>query len=156
MSYLENFLITLFISIAAALIVYIIKRRKTPAIWAYIASWMLDFSQTILAPLGAKNLFYISLLSHTAGIFIFPIILVILDILLIELRLLRYLNPFKRLLPQNFKILIKIEHIVYRFQKYHTIPTPTRVKTVYLVSVFAGIFHLLINIILSYFGFPLF
>jgi hypothetical protein len=85
------------------------------------------------------------LFSHTIGIFIFPLALVLIDILLIELRMVKRIRPISFLLPKGFKSAIKAEMIVEKFQLYGLIPQPIRIRRVYTAGVIAGVVHLLIN-----------
>ena len=98
-----------------------------------------DLPWILLSPFGVTHLENLLLFTHTVGIVLLPLGLVIIDIFLIELNLLKYLEPFNRIVyPKSLRIAIKIEKVVERLQKYNAIPRAIRVRRVYLVGVFSG------------------
>ncbi len=129
------------IAAAAFAVTYILHRRFSLALWAYIAAFLPDWFMA-LTLLGAENLETTSLFSHTIGIFLYPIALLILDIFLIEASFLRYLKPLREVLPAGLKKAVKAEEVLERFQRYHTIPTAERLGKVYAVGLLGGIVHL--------------
>ena len=144
---LTEMFLPVIIGFVAAVIAYVIYRRKTIAVWAYLAAFFPDLPILVLKPLGAAGLDNTLLLTHTIGLFVFPIILVIVDILLIELKMISLLKPLGPILPKNIKKALRIERLIERFQDYGAIPSPIRVSTVYIVGVMAGLIHLVINLL---------
>lgn len=127
-------------------IILLLTRKISIAVWGWIASFFPDLPVFWLSPLGATNLGATLLVTHTVGIFLFPLILVIADILLIEAL---WLARFSWLpLPKNLKTAGKAARTL---QKYRTLPKPIRIKYVYLVGVLAGIIHLAINLLVGFF-----
>jgi len=128
-------------------LVYLIYRKRSVSLWGWIASFFPDMPVFWLATLGATNLGTVLLFSHTLGIFVFPIFLVIIDILLIEIAWLKYISwlPY----PKYMRTVDKIERIIEKLEKYNAIPRPIRVKRVYVVGVIAGIVHLALNILIG-------
>jgi len=128
------------IAIISAVAVYAVHRRFSLSLWAYLAAFFPEWP-VFLELFGAENLSTVTLLSHTVGIVIYPIALIVLDVFLIEASLLRYLKPFRDFLPKGIRKVLKAEEVLERFQRYHSIPTPDRLTSVYAVGVFAGIVH---------------
>lgn len=146
---LEHVLYSVMTGITMVFLSYMIYRRPSICFWGWIAGFMPDLPVLIQTPLGVPvwNLFWALVLSHTLGIIIFPIVLLIIDVLLIELGLIRYLKPFYTLMPPSARTAIRIESFVERLQGYSFIPMPERLKSVFLVGALAGIVHLAINLI---------
>ena len=140
-------IITILIGILSALLAYVLYRRTSVMLWGYIAGTLPD-SPYGLTLIGVTNIQNLLIITHSFGIILFAILLVILDIFLIELSLLRYLSPLKGLL-KPLKPLFAAEEVARRLEKYNTIPRPERLKSVYVVSVVAGIIHLCINLIIG-------
>lgn len=148
-----HFVLPVIIALAAAATVYLRYRKASVAVWGFVGSLFVDAPMILLAPLGATSLFNVSLITHSLGIIIFPIILVIIDILLIEFRLLKYLKPVYGLLPSTLKTAVRIEMQVEKLQNYHAIPGPERIQSVFVAGVLAGAVNLIISGVLFYFGF---
>lgn len=125
---------------------YLIYRKISVATWAYISAFLPSAPVFVLSLLGASNLILFSWLSHTLGILIYPAVMVIIDILLIEISLLRLVKPFGFILPASFKAAIKVEGIISTLEKYYAIPRPIRVQRVYIVGVMAGLVNLIFSL----------
>ncbi|MBL7206234.1 MAG: hypothetical protein ISS36_01405 [Candidatus Aenigmarchaeota archaeon] len=143
--------ISIIVGITAAIIAYAIYRKASVSLWAYLAGFLLDLPIFILIPFKVSNLDNLLLFSHTAGIFIWPVILVILDIFLIEAQLLKYIVALLKLIHlgisnKSVKRLEKIDGLLERLEEYHIIPAPIRLSRVYIVGVMAGVVHLVINL----------
>ncbi|MBI4020554.1 MAG: hypothetical protein HY367_04430 [Candidatus Aenigmarchaeota archaeon] len=144
---MHNVIITPFIGLISASIIYLIYRNGGPAAWAFIAAMLID-SPKILILFGVENIDTLLFYSHTTGIFLFPILLVAIDILLIELSLVKFLKPFKNF-SKTLRELLMLEDAIERLQKYHAIPRPIRVARLYLVAVITGVVHLVLNFIIG-------
>ena len=138
--------ITVLAGLISAAIGILIYRRIHIGFWGFLGGIAADWPKYLLATLGATNLHNVLLVTHTAGIVLFPIILVILDILLLEVSLLRYLKPFYFILPKQLKAAVRFEKKIEGLQKYNAIPRPIRIGAVYSVGVIGGIIHLAINL----------
>lgn len=125
---------------------YLIYRKVSVAFWAYISVFLPSIPVFVLSVLGASNLVLVSWLSHTIGILIYPVIMAIIDILLIEISLLRFVKPFRFLLPGAFRTAIKIEETIETLEEYHAIPRPIRVQRVYIVGIIAGLVNLIFSL----------
>ena len=145
MAYLISLGISLLIGLLTGILAWASFRRYHIGLWAFLAGVAPDWPRILLAPLGVANLDSLLWITHTVGIFIFPIILVIADILLMEIGLVRYLKPFHNFLPTQIKSAIKIESFLERLQKYNIVPKTEKMQLVYLTGVMAGLIHLLIN-----------
>ncbi|MBU0898626.1 MAG: hypothetical protein ABIH55_03150 [Nanoarchaeota archaeon] len=128
-----------------AILAYVIYRSKAESLWGWIASFFFDLPVLWLVPLGVTNIGNLMIVTHTAGILVFPIFLVMIDIILINLAILKHFSwlPF----PKSFSNINKINKIVETLKKYNTIPIPVRVERVYVIGALAGIIHLAINVI---------
>lgn len=128
---------------------FMIYKRPSICAWGFIAGFIPDLPVLIQTPLGVPvfSLFWVLVLSHTLGIIIFPLILLIIDVVLIEIGLIRYLKPLYLILPDSFKTAIKVESAIERLQGYSLMPMPERLKSVFVVGVLAGIVHLIINLV---------
>lgn len=123
---------------------YAMYRKKSVAFWAFIAALLPDVPSLVLPSFGVTNLDNLLLFTHTVGIFVLPLILVIADIVLIEFSLLRYLAPFNRILyPKSLRLAIRLEKIIERLQHYYALPRPVRIQRLYLVGLLAGTLQLL-------------
>ena len=131
--------------IVTVVLCLVIFRKKSLGVWGWIASFFPDMPLFTLAFFGATNLGNVLLFSHTAGVLIFPIFLVLIDVLLIEIGWLKYISwmPY----PKYMKNVRRVESIVEKLEKYNAIPRPARVKRVYLVGILAGVVHLTINLL---------
>ncbi len=135
-------------AVIASVVTLSLNRRAYYILWGFIGSLLVD-SPYILALFGVTNLYGLLLFSHTVGIFLFPIILAFFDVLLIELSLLKYLKPIKWILPKYLKNAVIFEAYVERLQKYHTVPRPVRVHTVYIIGVVSGVTNLVVSLALG-------
>ncbi len=126
---------------------YYLYRRHSVILWGYLAGVLPDFPHA-LNFLGVTNTYNLLVITHTFGVFIFTSLLIILDILLIELSLLKYLYPFRFLLTP-IKPLLIAGKAAERLEKYNAIPRPERLQTVYVVSIVSTMLHLIINLILG-------
>ncbi len=126
-------------------VTYLVYRKSSVSVWAWIASFFPDMPVFWLATLGATNLGGVLLVSHTMGIFLFPLLLVIVDILLLEIVWIRYISwlPY----PKYMRTIRRIDAFMEKLESYHAIPRPIRVKRVYAVGVLAGVIHLVINVL---------
>ena len=142
---MAEFLIGLLAQYAIALLAFLavlgLHRRYSLALWAYIAAFLPDWP-LFLQLAGVQSLDTLFFLSHTAGIFVHPLLLIVLDIFLIEASLLQYLKPVRNVLPKWLKKVLKAEEVLERFQRYHTIPLPERLGRVYMAGLLGGIVHL--------------
>lgn len=145
---MEHVIYSVMTGIIMVFLGYMIYRRPSICFWGWIASFMPDLPVLIQTPLGVPvwNLFWVLVLSHTLGIIVFPIALLIIDVLLIELGLLEYLRPFYYMLPPVFRTAVRIESFIGRLQGYSFMPMPERLKSVFVVGMLAGIVHLVINL----------
>ncbi len=149
MAYFASLGISLLIGILTGSIALFAFRRYHIGLWAFLAGVALDWPRIFLTPLGTTNIDSLLWITHTIGIFIFPILLVIADILLIEIGLIKHLRPFHNFLPKQLKTAIKVERFIERMQKYNMLPTPEKIQLVYLTGVMAGLIHLLINFLIG-------
>ena len=132
--------------VITVLIAYAIYRDKAEPLWGWFASFFQDLPALWLIPLGVTNIGNLMIVTHTIGILVFPVFLVMVDIILINLMLLKYFSWFP--FPKSLKNIKKINRIVEILKKYNAIPTPARVERVYMVGIVAGIVHLAINVII--------
>lgn len=144
LSYYEWVLLLIFIALVSFLVSLVYYRKTGIAFWGYIGALLPDVPKIILVILGATNLQLVNLASHTIGLLLWPVILVIADVFLIELAFLKVAKPFRRLLPGNLKAALRIERIAETLQGYHAIPRPERVKAVYFAGLAGGIINLFI------------
>ena len=149
MSYIITLISAMLVGIFAGVISHILFKRDRLTVWAFIAGIAPEWPNIFLAPLGVTGLENLLFLTHTAGIFLFPVILVIIDITLIELGMTSILKPFNSYLPDKLKSLIKLEYWVEKFEKKGILPTPARISSVYLIGVFAGTLNIGIDLLLK-------
>lgn len=129
-----------------AILAYVLYRKVAVSLWGYISGFLADLPFFLLAPLGVTNLYNLLLLSHTTGIFLLPLLTVLLDLVLMGLGYLKPLRPFRPFLPKSLKLALKAEKIVGRLQQYRAVPQPVRVARVYAIGVAAGMIHLGVNL----------
>ena len=149
MTYIASLLITFLIGLLCGIVSYIVFRKYHLGVWAFLAGIAPDWPRIFLEPLEVKGLENLLLITHTLGIFLFPIILIIVDITLIELGMVTIIKPFTSYLPEKIKSLVKVEDIIEKLRKYGVFPFPTRVGFVYLIGIFGGAVHLGINLLLG-------
>ncbi len=135
-----------FITAAVGVLLY---RRIRMSFWGFLGGIAADWPKYFLGLLGATNIHNVLLFTHTAGIFLFPVILVILDILFLEIAMIKYLRPFYILLPNGLRSAIKFEEIINRLQHYSTLPRPIRIGRAYLIGVIGGVINLVISFALG-------
>jgi hypothetical protein len=133
-----------FIALLTYSISYFFYRKTSAAFWGYVSAWLFEVPIFLLFVTGAQNIQGFDLFVHTLGIPVMAMLLVIGDILLTEIALIGVLKPLSFILPKNFSSAIRIYDITKALQKYHAIPEPERVKTVFLVSLLGGIISLVI------------
>ncbi len=150
MTYLTLIGTTLFTGILVAVITYIFFRKHHLSTWAFLAGIAPEWPKIFLAPLGATGLETLNFLTHTLGILLFPAVLVIIDITLIELGMTSLLKPFNSYLPKKIKSLVRLEDIVDKLEKRGVIPMPTKIGMVYLIGIFGGVVHLLVELVLAH------
>lgn len=145
---LEHVVYSVITGIIMVFLGYMIYRRPSICFWGWIAAFMPDLPVLIQTPLGVPvwSLSWVLVLSHTVGIIVFPIVLLIIDVLLIEIGLIRYLKPFYLMLPNPLRTAVRVENFIERLQGYSFIPMPERLKSVFVVGLLAGIVHLIINL----------
>lgn len=138
--------------IISAIIVYFAFNDRAAPLWAFIAAFLPNLPVFILIPFGVSNLGSFLVFSHTIGIAIWPILLVILDIFLVEARILKYVLIFLKFLhigaTKTVEKAEKFDRLIERLENYHIIPMPTRLGRVYLVGIIAGIVNLAIIVVI--------
>ncbi len=145
MAYFADLFISLLIGFLSAGILVAIFKRTYIGFWAFLGGIAPDWPRIFLTPLGSTNLEGLLWATHTIGLFIFPILLVLVDIPLMEIGFVRYLKPFNSVLPEQIRSIIHTETMLEKLQKYKVLPRPARLKYVYLAAVFAGLLHVAIN-----------
>ena len=145
MDYFTSLAVSILIGLLASSISIVVFRKKYIGVWAFFGGVAPDWPRIFLTPLGSTNLDTLLWATHTAGIFIFPVLLVLIDIPLMEIEFAKYIKPFNSLLPDTMKKVIRTEKTIEKLQKYKILPKPTRVGLVYLAAVFAGLVHLVAN-----------
>ncbi|MBI4181558.1 MAG: hypothetical protein HY520_01150 [Candidatus Aenigmarchaeota archaeon] len=125
-------------------IVYALYRSRGVMAWGWIASFLPDAPVFALQPLGASSLDGVMLVSHTLGILLYPVLLSLADILLIEAGWLKYLTwlPY----PKYLHAYARIDRWVQRLEKYHALPHPARLKRVFMAALIAAVVHLGLNL----------
>lgn len=141
----EHLTFTIISGIVTIVLALAIYRKRAVAAWGWIASFGPDLPVFLLAPLGATNLTTVLLVTHTLGLFLFPLILVIADILLLELWLLRKISfsPY----PKAMRTVKRVDRFMHSLEKYNAIPRPVRIKRVYLIGLVAGGVHVVVNLL---------
>jgi len=126
----------------AAVISYLVFRKSEIALWAYVAAFIPRAILTILYLTGATNLDTFAWLSHIAGIFIFPMLLALGNILLIEVALAKNVKRDSSL-PLDVRRAVRIEKLLGRLQHRKLLPKAAGVKEVYLAASLAGAINLI-------------
>lgn len=134
----ERFLVIFAAAIVTYCVAYARYRKTSAAFWGYISVWCLEISIFLLVITGAKNIAGFDLFIHTLGVPVLAVLLLIADVLLIELTLIGFLKPLRFMLPKRFSSAVKIYDTIKSLQKYHAIPEPERLKTVFVVSILGG------------------
>lgn len=150
MPYFLELAATLIIGLFAGVITYIFFRKQHLTFWAFLAGIAPDWPRIFLSPLGVTNLENLLFLTHTVGILLFPLALVIVDITLIELGMTSLLRPFNSYLPKKIQSLVNLEKSVASLEKKGFIPMPTKIRLVYLIGVLAGGLKLVLDFAISY------
>jgi hypothetical protein len=148
----DRFFVVLAAAIATYVISYVIYRKTSVAFWGYVFVWFNELPMFILFITSGKELTLFDIFTHTLAMPILAVILVIADILLIELALIGVLRPIKFLLPKSIASSFKIFDIVKTLQKYHAIPKPERVQSVFFVSLLGGLISLVALIVAGAFA----
>lgn len=125
----------------AAILAYLIFRKKEIAVWAYLAAFIPRAILTIVSLTGASNLGILAWLSHTAGAFIYPMLLAMGNILLVEVALAKRVKR-ESSLPLEVRHAVKIERFLGKLQDRRLLPKAVSVKQVYLAGVLAGLINL--------------
>ncbi len=125
----------------AAALAYLIFRKREITVWAYLAAFIPRAIVIIVSLTGASNLGAFAWLSHTAGIFIYPMLLALGNILLIEVALAKRVKR-ESSLPLEVRHAVKIERFLGRLQDRRLLPKAAEVKEVYLACVLAGVINL--------------
>ncbi len=128
-------------ALVAALAAYAVFRNKEAMVWGYVAAFIPRAILVLVMLTGATNLTVLAWLSHTAGIFIYPMLLTMGNILLIEVALAKQVSR-QSSLPLDVKKAIKIENFLGRLQERKLLPRAVSMKEVYLSGVLAGIINL--------------
>ena len=131
-----------FIAAAAA---YLAFRDPKIALWAYVAAFIPRAVIVVVALTGATNLGMLTWLSHSAGIFIYPMLLATGNILLIELSMAK-IGKRKSSLPIDVGHAMRIDGFLARLQNRRLLPNYAEVKQVYLAGVLAGVINTVIVI----------
>lgn len=140
---LIEILVLMFSAVFSFIVCYLVYKRFSVAVWGYVATYIHRVPVAIVAITGGTNLSLFALLNHTLGILIYPVILAVIDILLLEIAFIRFIKPISFILPKGLQTVIKIESFLSVLQEYHAIPRPERVKWVYGAGVIAGIINLM-------------
>jgi hypothetical protein len=135
--------VAMFSAVFSYIVVYLVYRKFSVAVWGYVAAYIPRIPVTLIAITGGTNLGLFAWLSHTAGILLYPIILVIADILLLEIALVKIVKPISAFLPKGVQTAVRIESFLSRMQDYHAVPRPVRVQWVYEAGVIAGLINLI-------------
>jgi|GEM_PF-2421407 hypothetical protein len=150
--FLPHLLVTLLSAAISMVLAYYIYRKSTTSasLWAFIASFLPDWPVFMLVPFGTIVSANLLFFTHTIGIFIQPIMLIILDIFLIEAQILKFIVPvikFLHLGSQNRAIRLaeKSDYWLEKLEKYDIVPRPIRLQKVYAIGVLAGVVHLVVN-----------
>lgn len=125
----------------AAVLAYLIFRKREIALWAYLAAFIPRAILTIVFLTGASNLRILAWLSHTAGAFIYPMLLAMGNILLVEVALAKRVKR-ESSLPLDVRRAVKIERFLGRLQDRKLLPSAVSVKHLYLACVLAGLINL--------------
>ena len=128
-------------AVVASGLSYLIFKSKEAMIWAYVSAFIPRAFVVILVLLQATNLTIFTWFSHTAGIFIYPMLLTMGNILLIEVSLVKKVKR-KSSIPISEKQAVRIENFLSRLQEKKLLPKAVTIKQVYLSGVLAGIVNL--------------
>ena len=128
-------------AIFAASISYNIFRESRVALWSYLAAFIPRAIIVLVSLTGATNLYILTWLSHTAGIFVYPLLLSMANILLYEVTLANIATR-KSSLPIHASHAKKIQNFLSSLQSRKLIPNYAEVKHVYIGGVLAGTINL--------------
>ena len=143
MDFLLEFGVAVASAVVSFIVCYLAYGNSTVASWGYIAAFLPRLPVAFIALLGGANLGMFAWFSHTIGIMFYPMFLAIADILLLELAFLRVIKPFSFMLPKGIKAAIRAQGFIESMQKYHAIPRPFRVQSVYVAGIMAGMINLI-------------
>ena len=133
-------------AVVASLTAYMIFRDSKIALWAYVAAFIPRALIVLVTLTGATNLTGLTWLSHTAGIFVYPMLLAMGNILLIELSL-AVVDKRTSSLPIGVKQAEKIQGFLGKLQNKKLLPPMSQVKNVYLAGLLAGLINLLFVVV---------
>ena len=136
-------IVVLFSAIFSYIAAYVVYKRFSVAVWAYLAAFIPRIPINIVKMTGGENLLGFAWLSHTAGIVVYPALLAIVDILLLEIALIKVVKPIAFALPKGLQTAIRIEGFLDKMQSYHAVPRPVRVQWVFGAGVIAGLINLI-------------
>ena len=127
---------------AAALAARLVFRKPGLATWSYLAAFIPRAIILVVSLTGASGLGAFAWLSHTAGAFIYPMLLAMGNILLIEGAL---AGNAKRQssLPLSPRRAKRIMKFLKRLQDRRLLPRAAGVKEVYFAGVLAGMINLI-------------
>jgi|GEM_PF-1730517 len=132
-----------FVAAAAGFLAF---RETKVALWSYVAAFIPRAVIVIVALTGATNLRILSWLSHTAGVFVYPMLLAMGNILLIELSLAK-IGKRESSLPISVGRAMKIEDFLTNLQRRRLFPDYAEVKHVYVAGVQAGMINLVFMLV---------
>jgi len=132
----------LFSAIFSYIACYLIYNRFSVAVWGLVAAFLPRIPVAIVGLTGGTNLLVFAWLSHTVGVILYSLLLVIADILLLEIALIKIVRPISFIMPKGLQTAIKAESMLSRLQEYHAVPRPVRLQWVFGAGMFAGIINL--------------
>jgi len=132
----------LFSAIFSYIACYLIYKRFSVAVWGLVAAFLPRIPVAIVGLTGGTNLLMFAWLSHTVGVLLYSLFLVIADILLLEIALIKIVRPISFILPKGLQTAIKAESMLSRLQDYHAVPRPVRLQWVFGAGIFAGMINL--------------
>ena len=141
-----RFLVVFLAAVIAYGLTLYFYRKTSISFWSYIAVWLMELPLFLLFITGTASSIGYDLFIHTLGVPVMAALLAIADILLIEIALVAALSPLKVFLPKEISILFGVERALKSLQKYHALPKPERVGTVFTVAAFGGIIDLVVLI----------
>lgn len=139
--------VIMFSAIFSFIITYFIYKRFAVAVWGYIGAFLPRIPVTLVALAGGTNLLVFAWVSHVLGILLYPMLLAVADILLLEIALIRVARPVAFMLPKGLQTAIKIESFIDRMQDYHAVPRPVRVQWVYGAGAIAGMVNMIFAVV---------
>ena len=129
-------------SFSAGLIGYIIYKSKSAFIWGY-SSYILPEIPKILRVFEVSNLYKLIVFSHTAGIILWPLILIMINALLASLGFIKKASSFQIFLPKWIQNMVIVEKLIGTLQRYDILPKPLTMKDVYLIGMIGCFMNML-------------